>query len=64
MASPDHKKIKFTEDNIDEYERQFRLKHDRAMGYVAHSSPLVQNIMQQGMEIFQPPFSCFNHGIV
>ena len=50
MASPDHKKIKFTEDNIDEYERQFRLEYDRAMGYVARSSPPVQSIMLQSME--------------
>ena len=35
MDSSDNpnKRIKFTSDNIDEYEKQFMLEHDRAMGY-------------------------------
>ena len=55
MGSPNNKRIKFTDDNVDEYERQFRLEHDIAMVYVARSTPLVQNIMQQAMEVFRPP---------
>ena len=55
MGSPNNKRIKFTDDNVDEYERQFCLEHDIAMGYVARSTPPVQNIMQQAMEVFRPP---------
>ena len=55
MGRPNNKRIKFTDDNVDEYERQFRLEHDIAMGYVARSTPPVQNIMQQAMEVFRPP---------
>ena len=30
----DNKRIKFSADNVDQYEAQFRLEHDRAMGYI------------------------------
>ena len=46
MSSPEPKKIKFTDDNIEYNERQFKLEHDRAMGYVPRSTPLVPSVMQ------------------
>ena len=35
----DNKRIKFTADNVDYYEAQFRLEHDRAMGYKTFPVP-------------------------
>ena len=55
MASPHNKKIKFTADNIEEYDREFKLEHDRAMGYVPRTSTPVQNIVALAMQVFQPP---------
>jgi hypothetical protein len=36
----DNKRIKFTADNVDQYEAQFRLEHDRAMGYIPRTEPV------------------------
>ena len=36
----DNKRIKFTADNVDYYEAQFRLEHDRAMGYIPRTEPV------------------------
>ena len=55
MASPQPKKFKFADENIEEYERQFKHEHDSAMGYVTRLSPPVQNIAQLAMDVFRPP---------
>ena len=52
MASPEPKKIKYTDDNIEEYETQFKLEHDRAMGYVTRLPPPVQSVAQLAMGVF------------
>ena len=51
-----NKKIKFTDDNVDTYEQQFKLEHDRAMAYVPHEQK-VQDFRQVVMEQFKPPAS-------
>ena len=58
MSSPEPKRIKFTDDNIEYYERQFKLEHDIAMGYVPRPTPRtppVPSIMELAMEVFRPP---------
>ena len=55
MASPNSKRIKFTADNVDHYEREFRLEHDRAMGYIPRVTSPVQDIVALAMQVFQPP---------
>ena len=62
MSSPEPKKIKFTDDNIEYYERQFKLEHDRAMGYVPRSTPPVPSIMRLAMEVFRPSLCSTDHG--
>jgi hypothetical protein len=55
MCSPNaHKKIKFTDDNVDQLEKEFMLEHDRAMGYRTRLSP-VYDIRLAAMEAFKPP---------
>ena len=55
MCSPNaHKKIKFTDKNLDQLEREFMLEHDRAMGYATRLSP-VTDIRLAAMEALKPP---------
>ena len=46
--------MKFTNENVDAYEKQFKLEHDRAMGYISLEQT-VQDIHQITMEQFKPP---------
>ena len=36
----DSKRIKFSVLNVEQYESQFRLEHDRAMGYIPRPEPV------------------------
>ena len=58
MDSSDNpnKRIKFTSDNIDEYEKQFMLEHDRAMGYAPRlPQPESCDIRQVALRELAPP---------
>ena len=35
-SSNPNKKMKFTDENVDAQEKQFKLEHGRAMGYIPH----------------------------
>ena len=36
----DYKRSKFSTENVEHYESQFRLEHDRAMGYIPRPEPV------------------------